>query len=102
MREGSEKAVIVTDTEPAKPHMEGRLAGRSTEPRKSTGVSCKRSPPYLMRNLWLDWYRRGKEWLQPKQELASRCSSPEHTYTYRIEEATFYLASVPVVEWLAT
>ena len=32
-----------------------------------------------------------------RQKLASRCSLPEH-----IEEATFYLASVLVVEWLAT
>ena len=36
-------------------------------------------------------------WLLTRQKLASRCSLPEH-----IEEATFYLASVPVVEWLAT
>ncbi|KAK8491896.1 hypothetical protein V6N11_014020 [Hibiscus sabdariffa] len=32
-----------------------------------------------------------------RQKPASRCSLPEH-----IEEATFYLASVLVVEWLAT
>ncbi|ERM97690.1 hypothetical protein AMTR_s00130p00119430 [Amborella trichopoda] len=53
----------------------------------------------------LDWMskhlRKGRVqshvWLLTRQELASRCSSIEH-----IEEATYYLASVPVVEWLAT
>jgi hypothetical protein len=39
--------------------------------------------------------------LQPKQELASLLRLNIHIHIH-IEEATFYLASVPVVEWLAT